>query len=219
MSLQVSQTGGDFEIVPAGVYVARCFKVIDLGTQDVVWSGETKQQRKVMVTWEILDDEVKMEDGRPFAVTKQYTASLNENSHLYKDLVSWRGKAFTADELISFDISKLVGAYCQVQIVHSEGGDRTYANVNTIMSIGKAEKPKGVNPDVSFDVDNPDMELFNGFSDWLKAKIRASHEWRNQEGSDESTQADAPEDVPTKDIEIEDLEDDKPPIKLEDVPF
>jgi hypothetical protein len=183
MSLQVKQPegGGDFEPIPEGVYTARCFKVIDLGTQEVEFAGETKDLPKIMVTWEILDDEVKMGDGRPFAISKTYTASLHEKSNLYKDLVAWRGKSFSPEELLGFDISKLAGAYCQIQVVHnqSKDGSRTFANVNTIMAT--KERPEPVNATVIFDINNPDMDIFETFSDYLKDKVRNSAEWQTKE--------------------------------------
>ena len=37
-------------------------------------------------------NDVKMEDGQPFSIMKQYTLSLNEKSALYKDLCAWRKK-------------------------------------------------------------------------------------------------------------------------------
>jgi hypothetical protein len=219
MALKVTQSGGgDFEMVPAGQYTARCYRIIDLGTQETVWQGETKLQHKVMVYWEILD-EPRMSDGRPFAVSKQYTASLNENSHLYKDLVAWRGKEFSEDELLGFDISKLLGAYCQIQVVHAKVQDKTYANVNAIM--GTKEKPEGVNDNVMFDIDHPDMEVFESLTDWLKTKIRASQEWQAKEAG--LTTEEKPKDVVAdvdleKDISISDL-DDKDNINLDDIPF
>lgn len=219
MALTVKQgAGGEFELVPEGQYTARCFKVIDLGTQEVEWQGESKLQPKVMITWEILDDP-KMKDGRPFAVTKQYTASLNENSHLYKDLVAWRGKAFTKDELLGFDISKLLGAYCTIQVVHTESGGRTYANINAIM--GTKDRPKGINPEVMFDIAEPNMEIFESLSDYLKDKIRASQEWQakemmeNQDGpvSKEIQLGDIDQTFP----EAEEVKDEE--IDISDIPF
>ncbi len=175
MSLSVSSSGGgDFEKVPEGVYIARAFKIIDLGTQTIDYKGEIKFQKKVLISWELLDDEVKMKDGKPFAATKKYTASLDERGNLRPDLEAWRGKKFTDEELKSFDLKNVLGAYCQIQIVHSEDGK--YANVNSIMSTKL--KPTGVNPLVSFDVDEPDMEIFNTFSDKMKAIIELSPEFR-----------------------------------------
>lgn len=179
MSLTVSQgNSGNFEIVPEGTYIARCYKVIDLGTQTVTGQYGTKQQQKVNITWELLDDDVKMQDGRPFATSKKYTASLHEKAQLRKDLEAWRGKKFTDEELEAFDLKNILGTYCMLQIVHVESGDKTYANVNAIMST--KQKPKGVNDDGYFDIDAPDMAVFDSLSDFIKKQIQESAEFRSK---------------------------------------
>lgn len=179
MSLTVKSSGnGDFELVPEGAYVARCIKVIDLGTQTLTGQFGTKQVKQVMVTWELLDEEVKMQDGRPFAATQFYTASLHEKAKLRKDLEAWRGKKFSDEELEGFDLKNVLGSYCMLQIVHSQDGQ--YANVNAIMSY-RGEKPEGVNELVAFDISNPDMNVFNALSDKMKAKITSTPEWEERE--------------------------------------
>lgn len=178
MSLTVKAGGGEFEMTPEGTYVGRCIKIIDLGTQTTTGQFGTKSQKKVMITWELLDDEVKMQDGRPFAATQFYTASLHEKSQLRKDLEAWRGKKFTTEELEGFDLQNVLGKYCMIQVVHSVDGQ--YANVNAIMRY-KGEEPQGVNDLVTFDISNPDMNVFNGFSDKMKAKITSTPEWEARE--------------------------------------
>ena len=129
-----------------------------------------------MVSWELLEEPF-MEDGRPFSVTQFYTVSLHEKAKLRADLESWRGRKFTAQELEGFDLASVVGAYCMIQVVHDETGK--YANVQTIMAF-KGDKPKPVNPDVLFDIDEPDMEVFKNFSDNMQLKISSAPEWNKQ---------------------------------------
>jgi hypothetical protein len=181
-----------------------------------------------MVSWELLDDP-KMQDGRPFSVSQFYTVSLHEKSKLRADLEAWRGRKFTAAELEGFDLSTVLGAYCMLQVVHSEDGK--YANVQTIMAY-KGEKPKAVNPNVVFDIDKPDMDVFNALSENMQNKITSTPEWKfnHQEkpeapktpgkapqpvvshtGEKEGTQEQLP-DVIHEDIEGE-------PINLDDIPF
>jgi hypothetical protein len=211
MSLQVSaSSGGNFPLVPEGVYTARCFKIIDLGTQWIEWQGNKKEQKKVLITWELLDDKVKMDDGKPWAVTKQYTASLDERGHLRPDLEAWRGKKFTDTELENFDLKNVLGAYCTIQVIHSEDGK--YANVSSIMAF-KGDKPKPFNPDVAFDIDAPDMKIFETFSDKMKEKIQAAPEFRiaTMPPKVEEPEPQVPDEVVTP------IEDE--PINLDDIPF
>jgi hypothetical protein len=210
MSLNVSASGGgNFPLVPEGVYTARCFKIIDLGTQWIEWAGNKKEQKKVLITWELLDDKEKMEDGKPWAATKQYTASLDERGHLRPDLEAWRGKKFTEDELKDFDLKNVLGAYCTIQIIHSEDGK--YANVSSIMAF-KGEKPKPVNPAVAFDIDNPDMKIFETFSDRMKEKIQAAPEFRFATAEKKPEPSSEVDDVVIEPIDGE-------PINLDDIPF
>lgn len=134
MSLLAKESGGtDFEMTPEGVYTGRCYKMIDLGTQTTTGQFGTKDQHKIMVSWELIGkDDPRMEDGRPFSVTQWYTVSLHEKSKLRADLEAWRGKKFTAEELEGFDLSNVLGAYCMIQVVHDQTGK--YANVQSIMA-------------------------------------------------------------------------------------
>lgn len=216
MGLTASETGsgGDFTITPAGTYVARCYRILDLGTQVGSPAFGGKEQHKVMISWELFDDDVKMEDGRPYSVHQTYTVSLHEKAKLRADLEAWRGKAFTAEELQGFDLSTVLGAYCMVQVVHDETGK--YANMNSIMSY-KGEKPKPVNPDVVFDIDKPDMEVFKSLSDNMQQKIASAPEWKA---------ANQPAPSPSKGLEkvateLDTVHEvlDSEPISLEDIPF
>lgn len=210
MSLIASDKGGnDFEITPPGQYIGRCFKIVDMGTQTTTGMYGVKDQHKVMISWELLDG-TKMQDGRPFAVSQFYTFSLHEKAKMRADLESWRGRKFTQEELDAFDVSTVLGAYCMLQVVHDETGK--YANVQTIMSY-KGDKLPAVNPNIVFDIDNPDMEVFNAFSDNMKLKITGTPEWKSNHQVAKPT--------PSKEAEkldpiIEDVEEE---INLDDIPF
>lgn len=217
MSLIASEKGGtDFEICPPGQYVGRCFKIVDLGTQTTTGMYGVKDQHKVMVSWELLDG-AKMQDGRPFAVSQFYTFSLHEKAKMRADLESWRGRKFTQEELDAFDVSSVLGAYCMLQVVHDETGK--YANVQTIMSY-KGEKLAPINPNIVFDIDNPDMEVFNNFSDNMKLKITGTPEWKfnHQPVANKPVEKDVViEDISDKPLTEEDLGGE--PVNLDEIPF
>jgi hypothetical protein len=176
--LATSSGGGDFELTPEGTYIGRCYRIIDLGTQHSERYGN--DSHKVMVSWELLGADVaKMEDGRPFSVHQTYTVSLGEKANLRAHLEAWRGKKFTPEELAGFDLANVLGKYCMIQVVHNESNGTTYANINAIMSY-KGDEPSPVNPNVLFDIDNPDMNVFNSLSESMKAKIMAAPEWEDK---------------------------------------
>jgi len=123
-----------FELCPAGTYQAVCYAVWDLGLQKVMWQDQETLRHKIRVAWEVSEP---MADGRPFSVQKSYNLTLHEKAALRKDLESWRGRAFTGAELAGFDVEKLVGANCLLNVVHTESNGKTYANVASISPILK----------------------------------------------------------------------------------
>jgi hypothetical protein len=133
----IATVGSDsqtFTPAPAGVHQAVCVDIVDLGIVEVTWQGKTKQQHKINIAWQI--DEPR-DDVKPYLVFKRYTLSLSEKATLRKDLESWRGKKFTRDEEMGFDVETVLGANCLLNIQHNTVGDKTYANVVSIMPLVK----------------------------------------------------------------------------------
>jgi hypothetical protein len=123
-----------FTPCPQGVHQAVCVDVVDMGLLEVTWNGQVKKQHKVRIVWQV---EELMDDGKPFIVQKRYTASLHEKSKLRPELESWRGRAFTEDELREFDLEKLIGANCLLNVAHVSKDGKTYANVTAVMPLKK----------------------------------------------------------------------------------
>ena len=171
-----------FELIPSGVHLAVCTGVFDLGTQHN--AKFNTDGRKVLLTWEIPECRGKFErDGTmqelPLQISRTYTLTLNEKGNLHRDLTAWRGKPFTEQERSSFDLFNVLGAPCQLQIVHNESAEgRTYANVSAVMALlGGTTPPRPENPLLrfSFDEDNPQIDV--GTPEWVSALITASPEW------------------------------------------
>jgi len=187
MSFIVEDRGGNFERCPAGMHLGRCYRIVDLGTQKSEYMGQVKYLHKIMLGWEIhgTDDAgkpIKMKDGRPFAVFKNYTWSWSEKANLRLDLKSWRGKSFTQDEMSKFDLKNVLGAWCMLNVIERAGQNgNTYANVDGITPVPSIIKqnglPEAINDNEIFNLQTPDMEIFAKFSDHLKAKITSSPEW------------------------------------------
>lgn len=177
------------QLPPAGTHVARCFSVIDLGTQMLNYMGDEKLLHKIRVTWELPDELTvfKEENGeQPFVVSKDYTLSLFKKANLRQDLESWRGKAFTAEELKGFDIFTLLGAPCLLSVIHktTENG-KTFANVTTVSKPPKGTTvPKQINESVQFSIDDGRNEVFTNLPEWLKKKIEESQEWTKTDPTD-----------------------------------
>ncbi len=181
--------GGDYKKVPMGTFVARCYSIIDLGTQTSTGQHGTKSQHKLSISWELFGED---DDGNqltvewegkimPMTIRKSYTVSLHEKSSLRKDLASWRGKDFTDEEAQAFDVSKLLGAYCMIGVTHSESNGTTYANVSSIARLPSAlkdSKPAPVHQNIVYDLDSPDALVFDSFHEKLQEVIKKSPEWQ-----------------------------------------
>ena len=180
--------GGDFKRVPPGAYIGRCYSLIDLGTQLTTGQFGTKEQHKLRIGWELFGED---EDGNPLTIdlegktmpltiSKSYTVSLHEKAGLRRDLAAWRGRDFTDDEAKAFDVSKLIGAYCMVNVTTSETNGKTYSNVAGLTPLPGAlrnAKPAPVHAPLIFDLDKPDMAVFQGFHEKLQEAIKKSPEW------------------------------------------
>lgn len=127
----------------AGTTQAVCCAVWDLGLQKSSYMGEEKIQHKIIIAWEISEKINAPEseyNGKPYMLNKKYTLSLGDKANLRKDLESWRGHPFSADELKGFDIEILYGINCLLGIKHEadrNDASKVYANVSAILPTQK----------------------------------------------------------------------------------
>ena len=169
-----------FTPVSEGLHPAICSGVVDLGMQP----GSDmfpKPKRQVYLRFDCVDEQIEYEkDGKalsgPARCGATYTLSLGEKSKLRPLLESWRGKKFTDAELDGFDVSRLLGAPGQVQILHTHKNGNTYANVQTIVPFPKGvDKPKAPDDAVYFSAADPDcpQSTFDRLPKWLQEKIKS----------------------------------------------
>ncbi len=133
-----------YPTAPEGTFPAVCVDVIDLGMVTTNFGGEENTRHMARVVWQIDEEDA---DRKRFLVRKDYTASLHEKAKLRGELKNWRGREFTFDELVGFDLEQIVGAPCVISIVHNQGRKGgTFANVGTVAKLMKgmtALKPEG----------------------------------------------------------------------------
>lgn len=186
MSTTVSEGGGgNFTPAPEGTHVARCVKIIDIGTQP---GSEMypEPRHKIILGWELPDEMMATDDGgeRPHLVMQWYTASLHEKSKLRQHLHSWRGRAFTPEELRGFQLKNVLGVPCMLSVVHTEKGRAVVASV--------AKLPKAVhcapaiNPLVHYEIEHRDNDVFRGMSDKMQSIIRQAQEWDGPAADDDA---------------------------------
>lgn len=189
MAIIAPKSGGSNlpkKVVPAGSHVARCYSMIQIGTVESEYLGEKKTLHKVMIDFELPLETAVFREGepeKPFVISKEYTLSFHEKSTLRSHLQSWRGKAFTDEEAAKFDITKLVGATCMLNVVHkaSTDGTKTYANIASISPIPKGLTcPEQVNPTRILAYDSWNQDVFMSLPEWLADKISATPEYKSK---------------------------------------
>lgn len=166
------------ELPPAGTYVGRCFRVLDLGTHQSTFNGQTRDRRLLLVTFELLGEEGQMKDGRPFAIGRRFTLSLHEKAGLRKMLETWRGKPYVDGEGV--DLRKVAGQYGLVAVtIDSTGEGKTFANLASVVALPKGmPKPPGVNPTQVFFIDDDGDDALLTLPEKLQALIVSSPEYR-----------------------------------------
>lgn len=166
-----TDTGSDFEQAPTGTFAARCIRVIELGTQ----TSQYGTKRKTILTWELPTE--LMDNGKPFIISRFYTASLNEKAILRQDLEAWRGKTFTEQELAGFDQRQILGKPCLITTIEEEGKTK----VKSVSALLKGvEVPPQVNESLFYDVDAHDESAFAKLSSKIQDMIKSSKEWQER---------------------------------------
>ncbi|MFZ2414143.1 MAG: hypothetical protein WAW16_07985 [Candidatus Cryosericum sp.] len=176
MGLIAKNEVGEKDIIPAGTHVARCYGVIDLGTQYSEKFG--KWANKIMIQFELPADP--MDDGRPSVISKKYTLSLNDKASLRKDLESWLGRPVTArEEHDGFPLGSMLGTACLLSILHSENAEKAYAYIAGVMSVPEGMiVPDAVNSVVLYDIEGGEDAVYAKLPDWIKNLIQQSREFK-----------------------------------------
>lgn len=181
MAFMVSESSGSkFPPIEQGTHQAVCFGLVDIGTHFNQAFG--KSNREAVILWELPEERITIKDKDvPRTISKTYTISLAEKANLHKDLVSWRGKTFSNQELEGFDLKNILGVNAMIQVIHKTSGNRTYSNVSAILPLLKGMKAKVAETPIlyfSFSDTNSIPETIPG---WIKEKILSSDEWKLME--------------------------------------
>ena len=186
MTSIIANGGNDtpsYPTVSVGVHKARCVRVIDLGTQQNDYQGQISWKRQVMLIWEVPSETDNK--GEPLTISKFYTLSLNEKANLTNDLVSWRGRPFTETEKKAFDISKVAGKPCSINVILNQNGK---PKVSTVMPIGKNDEiAQQFHPNMVFSITDfreKKMEVFNQLPEGIRNIILKSKELEGTEKQD-----------------------------------
>lgn len=180
---QIPQSGSkQREPIPAGTQMARLVQVIDLGLQSQrPYQGQEKRPAyEVRLTFEFPNARVEVDgESRPMWKSKVIKMSSHEKSTCRQ----WYEKLDPTGKYRG-DWSQLLEAPIFALIVHEMGkGENAGKMFDKIADIQPPmqgiDVPPLENPATLFNLDSPDMEVFEEFPEWLKDKIKENLEFDN----------------------------------------
>jgi len=186
MSLKIKKKSGpSVPPMDAGTYPAVCVGIVDLGEQ----YSETfkKYNDKMLVIWEIPSQTIEIDgEDKPRWLSKDFSASLSEKSNLYQTLVSWRGKAFTENELtedetgfMQFSVLDMLGTGCFLQVIVEEKDGNSYNRITSVIALPAGmPAPATETPLIAFDIDAWDDEVFKSLPGWIQERIKKSTQYQ-----------------------------------------
>lgn len=170
--------GGTYTPHPAGAYAARPYGLAHLGHLYDTYQGESKWTDKIVVMFESSE---RMDDGRPYTISKWYTRSMHERATFRAHLEQWRGRIFTAEEVRAFDMRSILDKPLLLNVAQRTDGDgRVRAYVSGLGALPKGmECPPLANRQICFSVlawDDAEFELLTPF---LQSRAIESWEHKN----------------------------------------
>jgi hypothetical protein len=83
MSITATTTTNNkkFEPIEAGSYPARCYSMIEMGTNEETYQGAAKMVNKVRITWELPTEMQVFKEERgpePRVISKEFSLSMHE---------------------------------------------------------------------------------------------------------------------------------------------
>lgn len=180
--------------VPPGNHPARCYGCVSLGTQPSL-NPKFKPNFKVVLLFEFPNESIEIAGvKKPMSTNtflNAYLGSPSKPSNTAKFLTAWRGRQFTEDELKGFDLAKVVGAPCLLNIIHETKDGKTRETISTISPLpkgmGLAEQ---VNKSVIYEIEQGRDAVFQALPEWMQKMIGNCIEW-NMPSAAEAPQADA----------------------------
>ena len=179
MAVIISKKSGNSEQAPIGNHVAVCFGVAELGSHKTKYGYKPK----IRLFFELSNE--LMTNGKPFVISEACNISLGRNKEgkagrLLELLEGWRGRKFTDKELEAFDVAKLIGVPCMLNVVHEVSGDKLYANIANLAPLAKGvPKPTVVNKTFEYSIAENGEVFPEGMFDWVIEKVKESPEFQS----------------------------------------
>lgn len=178
--------------VEAGTYMAICVGIFDLGEQQVEYKGKTRYTNQIMFTFELSGVTVEIDGEQKLRqLSRSFPVSTSNKSGLRKFLTSWRGKAFSDEEIQSFNTDSLLGRSAMIQVVHNETGE--YSNIDGVMQLPKGLPALTTSTELlCFNIDEWDDALFEKLPEWIQEKIKNSTQYQSAHAPETAVDFPAP---------------------------
>jgi hypothetical protein len=206
-----------------GVFPARLVQLIDLGLQaQREYKGKAKDPvQEIMLTYELVDEFMKDKDGNDVEDKPRWVSETLPFYGLFADKAksTQRYLAFDPKQEFEGDFSQCVGLPINVTLVSNQVGEKTYTNIAAIAAMRPKEAAACEdlkNPSKVFDLDDPDMEIFNALPEWIQYKIKSNLNFKSSPleaklgGVKEEKPKAAPKERKAPEPQAEDAEDDNP---------
>tara|TARA_Y100001951_G_C11298065_1_gene277549 strand:- start:8280 stop:9026 length:747 start_codon:yes stop_codon:yes gene_type:complete len=220
MSLNVAQMKGgsgkkfvEQDLIEVGTYPARIAQIIDLGMQaqseqQRLKYGEKPPKRKVQLTYELVDEFMKDENGEELEDKPRWVSERFNLLPLKSQKATSTARYNAIDPRMDFggDFTLLVGQPVMVTITQyeSRGVQRNGVGEVSAMRARDAERcPELVNEPKVFVLDDPDIEVFNSLPKFLQDIIKENVEYPGSR-LEELLEGDSP--TPEPEAEVEEQE-------------
>lgn len=169
-------SGEDFvkQLPTEGLVNAKCYAVIDLGSQETEWKGNKKMQRKIQVSFETDQMGTFWDKWElPLCLWNSYSFFITDNSNLYKDLASWLG--WTQPNK-TFNVFDLVGMTAELMVSHET--TKKWKPFAKIVKIKPGKKDwELINKPIMFSLEQFNEDEFFKLPEFLQKQIQATPEY------------------------------------------
>ena len=183
-----ASSGPRQEPLEPATYPGRIVSIVSLGLQEQrPYNGQAKDPAyELNVTYELLDEFVKDEDGNPQEDKPRWISETFafHNLRAEKAKSTLRYKVLDPTMQYQGDWTKLLGAPCLVTVITNPGkgpnAGKVYNNVASISPMRQKEAisaPALVNEPYFFDFEEPDLEVFEKLPSFIQDKIKRGLEY------------------------------------------
>lgn len=168
-------------LIEPGVYPSRLVQIIDLGVQaQRPYKGQDKPPvQEIMLTYELVDCFMVDEKGNEVEDKPRWISETLPFYGLVADKAksTQRYNAFDPKGAFDGDFAQAAGLPINTTLINNISGEKVYTNVANVAAMrprDAAACPELKNPIKVFNLDEPDMEVFNVLPKWIQEKIQTN---------------------------------------------